>query len=212
MDLANHLGNIPTSVKVDVAGADLDAVLMPGFLREQLTHFGYTRVKADLAAKIDWSEAKKTTTVNGLKLSVKDVGTVTADAVLGGPARADVEQLDSFAALQSFLPKLSLVSGTLSFKDESIVGRVIADQATGAQGRPGQVPRPVRARPAVHAAAGGYARLPAEGGAGLPGLRAHAGHGDLHGCAGDANPLAIADQRRERQRGVHVADTCSTCR
>ena len=131
VDLANHLGNIPTSVKVDVAGADLDAVLMPGFLREQLTHFGYTRVKADLAAKIDWSEAKKTTTVSGLKLSVKDVGTVTADAVLGGPAKADIEQLDSFAALQSFLPKLSLVSGTLSFKDESIVGRVIADQATG---------------------------------------------------------------------------------
>jgi hypothetical protein len=131
LDFANNVGNIPTSVKIDLEDADLDAALMPGIARSELAHYGYSRLVVDAAGQVAWNQSKSTTTVSGLKLSAKNVGTVTVDAVLNGPALADIQQLGKASGLNGFDSKLSLVSGTLSFKDDSIVGRVLADQATG---------------------------------------------------------------------------------
>ena len=85
----------------------------------------------DGAGQIAWNEAKKTTTITGGKFSIKDVGAVSVDAVLNGPATRDqVASLGSKTARPTFGNNLSLVSATISFKDDSIVGRVLADQAT----------------------------------------------------------------------------------
>jgi hypothetical protein len=136
VDFGNHIGNLPTSFKIGVTEADLDAVLMPGTLRELLTRYGYTRIKADMAGTVAWNEQKKTTTLSGVKLTAKDVGTLTVDAVLNGPERSDIDKLDSLAAFQTFSGKLALVNGTVSFKDDSIVGRVLNEQASGVKVEP----------------------------------------------------------------------------
>jgi hypothetical protein len=135
-DFANPIGNVPTSLKIDVADTDLDAVLLPEILREQLSRYGYTRLKTDVSGKIAWDEGKKQTLVSGLKLNVKDVGTLTVDAVLNGPTRTDFESLGKLDALLALGDKVSLASGAVSFKDDSIVGRVIADQANGLKVEP----------------------------------------------------------------------------
>jgi hypothetical protein len=131
LDFSNHLGNVPTSVKFGITDADLDAVLMPGIARDLLSRYGYTRVKTEVAGTIAWNEQQKRTTLTGVKLNVKDAGTLTIDATLNGPARADFEKLDSLGALMAFGDKLALVSATVSFKDDSIVGRVLNEQASG---------------------------------------------------------------------------------
>jgi hypothetical protein len=131
VDLGGHFGNLPTTFKVAVADADLDAVLMPGSLREILTRYGYTRVRTDVAGNVTWNEQRKQTTLDGVKVTAKDVGTLTVDATLNGPERADIDALDSLDSFAAFAGKLALVNATVSFKDDSIVGRVLNDQAKG---------------------------------------------------------------------------------
>jgi hypothetical protein len=114
---------------MEVAGA-----LVPvSQARQLMAAYGYDRIQLDLAARLEWDEGRRTTNLSGLRLAVKDVGTLTGEARLNGPSREAIAAIDSLATLQEAGDAATLAAGTFTFKDESVVKRAIDGQASRAK-------------------------------------------------------------------------------
>ena len=126
IDLANYADNVPTSIGLDIAGADVPAALIPDARAQQLlTTFGYDRVHIDAGAHIDWSDAGGIA-VKDFRVAVKDAAALSGAANLLGIRPSEAQHI---AAIEGALGKLSLKDGTFTFADDSIVGRALTAQA-----------------------------------------------------------------------------------
>ena len=125
VDLDNYVGQVPTSIALDLAGADVPTDLIAYHrARRLLEDFGYDRALIDAGLTMDWDEAGEIA-VKNYRLAIKDVGAVSGDAILTGLRPSEAADLAQDAALE----RLSLVRGSLTVTDDSIVGRGLAAQA-----------------------------------------------------------------------------------
>lgn len=127
VDLANYADKVPTSIGLDIAGADVPATLIPGARAQQLLKtFGYDRVHVDAGGHIDWGNAGEIA-VKDFHVAVKDAAALSGTANLLGIRPAEAQHI---AALEGAVGKLSLKDGTFTFADDSIIGRALTAQAT----------------------------------------------------------------------------------
>ncbi|MCR4283030.1 MAG: hypothetical protein NUV72_08405, partial [Bauldia sp.] len=125
VDLDNYVGPVPTSVTLGLADADVAVALIEDAkTRRMLADLGYDRVRIDAALNMDWSEAGDIA-VKEFRLAMRDVGSLSGDITLTGIRPSEIDNLQQDAALE----KLSLVRGSLTVTDDSIVGRGLAVQA-----------------------------------------------------------------------------------
>jgi hypothetical protein len=127
IDLDRYVGEVPTSIAVEIADADFaTSMIAHARTRRLLEGFGYKRVRVDSTVRVGWDENNGTTAVESFRLAIKDVGTLSGDAAFTGPTRAEIERIES---LEQIVGAVSLTSGTVTFEDDSIVGRALAGQA-----------------------------------------------------------------------------------
>jgi hypothetical protein len=127
LDLSNYVGVVPTDIALSIAGLDAPVELFNEAGADTvLRDLGYDRVRADYGVKLAWHEADKTVTVDELKLSLADMGSLSGKATLGGLTR---EALGKVASLGQTLATLDLLSSSLTISDSSFLNRWIAQQA-----------------------------------------------------------------------------------
>ncbi len=119
VDLSDYVGFVPTKVSAGLNGLDMPLDSMDRQAREGLKRLGYDRVRLDYQIKYGWDEAKEQLDLDRFDIRAAGMGGMTASAVIGGVTRAMIEHPDDPERAQN----LALVSGKLSFKDESIVGK-----------------------------------------------------------------------------------------
>jgi hypothetical protein len=119
IDLTDYVGYLPTKVGADVSGLDLPLDSLDRQARETFKRLGYDRVSLDYRLKYGWDEAKEQLDVDDFRIRAANIGGITGSAVIGGLTRTMVEHPDNPEGAQN----LSLVSGKLTFNDESIVGK-----------------------------------------------------------------------------------------
>lgn len=125
LDLKDYVGPIPTNFGFELVDADVDASLIEDEdAKQMLDKLGYDRVVLDAAVHGTWSQAGEIA-LDSFAFTMKDVGTISGDIVLSGIAPADYKLLQDQAALAA----LSFVRGSITAKDDSIVGRGLAMQA-----------------------------------------------------------------------------------
>jgi hypothetical protein len=126
VDLGNYVDYVPTSVAASLAGANIPASLVPDDRAQKLlAKYGYDRVVLDGGGKADWA-ANGDVTLRDMSLGMKGVGLVSGEADLTAPAPTDMAHM---AAVASAPETVSLKSGTVSFKDDSLVEKAIGAQA-----------------------------------------------------------------------------------
>jgi hypothetical protein len=127
LDFGNYVGLVPTAIGLDVVGFDTSIDLFKNSeLDDMLRALGYERVHADYRVKLGWKEADSTVALDDFRLAIADAGVLSGNAVLGGLARKD---LDNVGSLREALMHLNLVSSSLVLEDKSIINRWIAQQA-----------------------------------------------------------------------------------
>lgn len=125
LDLRDYVGPVPTSVALDLVDADVDAALIEDAdARKMLADLGYDRVVLDAALRARWTSAGEMI-FDSFAFAMKNVGSITGDVVLSGIRPTEYEAL----ADESALDRLSFVRGSITAKDDSIVGRGLALQA-----------------------------------------------------------------------------------
>ena len=119
VDLSDYVGFIPTRLDASLSGLDMPVSAMDPQSRETFARLGYDHISLDYRLRYAWEKAREQLAVNDLHLRAADIGAITGSAVIGGVTRALLEHPDNpDGAL-----RLSLVSGKLTFSDESIVGK-----------------------------------------------------------------------------------------
>jgi hypothetical protein len=125
LDLKDYVGTVPTTISLALGGADIPVDLVPEpRLAAFLHRFGYERVNVDAGADIAWRG--DTIGVTSYHFAMKDLAAVSGNATLTGLTPADAGHLHSS---DEALAKLSLTGGSLTFKDDSIIGRSLDEQA-----------------------------------------------------------------------------------
>jgi len=119
IDLTDYVGYLPTRVGASLSGLDLPLDSLDRQARETFKRLGYDRVSLDYRLKYGWDEAKEQLDVEDFHIRAADIGGITGSAVIGGLTRTMVEHPDNPEGAQN----LALVSGKLTFNDESIVGK-----------------------------------------------------------------------------------------
>lgn len=123
VDLGNYAKNIPKTVAVDLAGADLPTGLIPSdHARDLFARFGYDRLHLDAAAHIDGT-APDAITVKDFRVAMKDAGAISGSADLAGAIPTNA------AEARNALAALAIKQGTVTVTDDSLVERLIAAQA-----------------------------------------------------------------------------------
>jgi hypothetical protein len=125
LDLGDYVGPVPTTVAVDIAGADLDSSLVVeprarGFLDD----FGYDRVVLDTAFQARWAR-DGTIVFDGFSFAMKDVAALSGDLVFAGIAPTEFWKLGDPAELE----KLELVRGSLTATDATLVASALTQRA-----------------------------------------------------------------------------------
>jgi hypothetical protein len=125
LDLKDYVGTVPTTISFTLGGADIPVDLVPEpRLASFLDRFGYERVNVDAGADITWRG--DTIGVTSYRFAMKDLAAVSGTATLTGLTPEDAGHLHSS---DEVLAKLSLTGGSLTFRDDSIIGRSLDEQA-----------------------------------------------------------------------------------
>ena len=125
MDLGDYVGPAPTSVAVDLSGVDMavDQLDDPEAQRT-FTELGYDRLQMGAGMHLTWSEAGEIA-IKEFHMAMQGLGEISGSATLTGLTPADIDHLDADTAMQ----KLSFAGGSITFKDDSVVGRALDAQA-----------------------------------------------------------------------------------
>jgi hypothetical protein len=127
LDLGAYIGPVPTKIATDIRGLDLDlSQVSDRRAREMLRDLGYQRLVADYGFTLAWREADESVKVDGFRLAIKDLATLTMDATLVGLSRQAIEDPQN---LEPALAGLQFTQGQLAIEDQSIVERAIGMQA-----------------------------------------------------------------------------------
>jgi hypothetical protein len=127
LDLGAYIGPVPTKITTDIRGLDLDlSQVNDRRARTMLKDLGYERLVADYGFTLAWREADESVKVDGFRLAIKDLATVTLDATLTGLSRQAIETPEN---LQPALAALLFTQGKLAIEDKSIVERAVGMQA-----------------------------------------------------------------------------------
>ncbi|WP_156911789.1 hypothetical protein [Kaistia adipata] len=127
LDLGAYIGPVPTKIATDIRGLDLDlSQVSDRRAREMLKELGYDRLAADYGFAVTWREADESVKVDGFRLAVKDLATLTMDATLVGLTRQAIEAPEQ---LESALAALRFTAGQIAIEDKSIVERAVGMQA-----------------------------------------------------------------------------------
>lgn len=126
LTLGNRVGNLPTSVTAAIAGADIDSRLIPEpHVQALLKRFDYDRVNLDAAAGVAWGSDGHIA-IDKFNFALKGLGGLSGRADLVGPQPADAANLHG---IDDLLKAVSLRDGTFTFTDETIVSRLLDEQA-----------------------------------------------------------------------------------
>ena len=126
LDLADRVGVVPTTVKLDLAGADIDASLVPEpRLRRLLANFGYKRLTADAALDLAWAQ-DGTIGVKDFRVAMKGVGALSGNADLSGLKPADTANVKT---IEDAIAAMVLNRATVTFTDDTLVTRALTEQA-----------------------------------------------------------------------------------
>lgn len=126
VDLSQYVDHIPTNISATLAGANLPASLVPDDRAQKLlAKYGYDRVVLDGGGKANWA-ANGDVTLRAMSLGMKDVGVISGEADLTAPPPTDMAHMSAVASAPE---TVSLKSGTVSFKDDSLVEKAIGAQA-----------------------------------------------------------------------------------
>lgn len=127
LDLGAYIGPVPTKIATDIRGLDLDlSQVSDRRAREMLRDLGYERLVADYGFTLAWREADESLKVDGFRLAIKDLATLTMDATLIGLTRQAIEAPEN---LEPALAALQFTQGKLAIEDQSIVERAVGMQA-----------------------------------------------------------------------------------
>jgi hypothetical protein len=127
LDLGQYVGPVPTKVVTDIRGLDLDlSQVSDRRARNMLKDLGYERLMADYGFTLAWREADESVKVDGFRLAIRDLATLTLDATLTGLTRQAIEAPET---LETALTALLFTEGKLAIEDQSIVERAIGMQA-----------------------------------------------------------------------------------
>jgi len=127
LDLGAYIGPVPTKIATDIRGLDLDlSQVSDRRAREMLRDLGYERLVADYGFTLAWREADESLKVDGFRLAIKDLATLTMDATLIGLTRQAIEAPEN---LEPALAALQFTQGKLAIEDQSIIERAVGMQA-----------------------------------------------------------------------------------
>lgn len=127
LDLGAYVGPVPTKVTTDIRGLDLDlSQVSDRRARDMLKQLGYERLVADYGFALTWREADESLKLDGFRLAIKDLATLTMDATLVGLTRQAIEAPEQ---LEAALAALRFSQGKLAIEDKSIVERAVGMQA-----------------------------------------------------------------------------------
>ena len=125
LDLRDYVGPIPTTVSLELVDADVDAALIEDeAARNMLDDLGYDRVILDATLRAHWTGGGEIG-FDRYEFAMKDVGSISGDLTLTGLLPTEYPELVD----EEVLEKLSFVRGTVTARDDSIVGRGLSLQA-----------------------------------------------------------------------------------
>lgn len=125
LDLRDYVGPVPTTVGLDLIDANLDLDLIEDpDAREMLAALGYERAIVDVELRARWTDAGRIA-VDSFKLGMDNLGSVSGDLEIVAVPPTDYMALADEAVLE----ELEFVKGSITLKDDSIVGRGLAMQA-----------------------------------------------------------------------------------
>lgn len=125
IDLKDYVGPIPTRISYALVDADIDASLIEDpDAREMLAKLGYDRAVLSSALQARWTSDGQIA-LDSFSFAMDDVGTISGDVTLSGLLPTEYMTLADSSALE----RLSFVRGSVTAKDDSIVGRGLAMQA-----------------------------------------------------------------------------------
>jgi hypothetical protein len=118
-DLGNYVGFFPTKVDAGMSGLDLPVAAMDPESRAILARLGYDHISLNYRLKSAWDAHKNEVAIDDFQFRAANIGAIAASGRIGGVTGAFLENPgDPDAA-----PDFSLISGKLTFSDESIVGK-----------------------------------------------------------------------------------------
>lgn len=139
MSASDLFGGVATYTSLAWTGFTIEASLLPpdDQLRALLTALGYDRLALSAVASGRWDPATATIKTDTMRLTAEDVGTVTFDLTLGNATPAVVREMQAgstgdTARYLKALESLTIVGGSLTFSNASIVERLLALQAKSA--------------------------------------------------------------------------------
>lgn len=125
LDLRDYVGPVPTTVGLDLIDANLDLDLIEDpDAREMLAALGYDRAIVDVELRARWTDAGRIA-VDSFKFAMENLASVSGDFEIVAVPPTDYMALADEAVLEEF----EFVKGSITAKDDSIVGRGLAMQA-----------------------------------------------------------------------------------
>jgi len=121
VDLGDYVGFIPTRIAAELAGLVIPtSVIDDPEGRKIFERLGYDTLDVTYGLDARWDEASEGIRVDDLSVAVKGVGSFVARLALAGLPRAAIENPERIG---DAVPGLSLVGGSFTFTDGSIVGK-----------------------------------------------------------------------------------------
>jgi hypothetical protein len=119
VDLGDYVGFVPTKVGADLNGLDLPVDGLDRESRATLGRLGYDRISLDGRLAYGWDKAKNRLGIDNFRIRAAGIGGIAGSGVIGGVTEVLIENPGS----PDESLNLSLLSGKLTFSDESIVGK-----------------------------------------------------------------------------------------
>ncbi|MHA1548722.1 MAG: hypothetical protein ACTSYE_07300, partial [Alphaproteobacteria bacterium] len=131
MVLDDYVGRIPSTVEMNVRGLKFGVALIGDReARAFLTALGYEEIDADFGFTFAWDPQQRSVTVDDVRFTMRDLGTVQGEARFEGLLG---DTFDNLAVLEDRLGTIEFAGGKFTFHDDSIVTRGLAMQAARMQ-------------------------------------------------------------------------------
>ncbi|MCW5695413.1 MAG: hypothetical protein KIS96_01630 [Bauldia sp.] len=127
--LDGHVGAIPASIILEIAGVTAPMSLLEGDSRSLITQLGLTQLSVDLGFDAAWNEAAETLAINGVHFRLAGAGMISADVTLAGVTREMM--FDPEVSAAAGIEDLALARLAVTAVDENLVNRVFAWAAEG---------------------------------------------------------------------------------
>ena len=122
IEMADHIGPIPTSFSIDIEDVDIPVSEMEPEQREQLEALGYDRLIGSLGLAGVWDEDTGSVDLES-EVSFEDGAWFSLAATIGGITRQFFEDPEAAAPLAMF--SATLEGATISLEDDSLRDRII---------------------------------------------------------------------------------------